>query len=253
MEELDQEYQVARGRKDFDLTQRIQGLLLVNQGLAERWAAQILGVGRRNLQDWIFRYRRGGPGALVKGPYPGRKPKLTEAQRAQLDHIIEQGPESVGVDTGVWTAPLVAGLVKKLFGMRYHPDHMRRILRRLRFSVQLPTRELSRADPEEQAKWLDHELQEIKKVDRSVGCSSTRTKPHSAKPDRCIEHGPERVGAPRSRAFLVAKAQKSWGGTGWRKAGPAFPIRREIQHRHLCSVHRAIAPFLQRDKDSPGG
>jgi len=163
MEELHQEYQVARARKDFDLTQRMQGLLLVSQGMVEHRAAQILGVGRRTLQDWICRYRRGGLEALVKGPYPGRKPKLTEAQLAELDHIIEKGPESVGLDTGVWTAPLAADLVKKLFGVRYHPDHMRRILRRLRFSVQLPTRELSRADPEEQARWLDHELQEIKK------------------------------------------------------------------------------------------
>ena len=120
-------------------------------------------LGGETLQDWISRYRRGGLQALVKGPYPGRKPKLTQGQLIEIDRIIEQGPESAGLDTGVWTAPLVADLVKKLFGVRYHPDHMRRILRRLRFSVQLPTRELSRADPAEQTLWLDHELQTIKK------------------------------------------------------------------------------------------
>ena len=163
MDALRQAYQVARGRKDPDMAERIQGLLLVSEGMGERRAAQIVGVGRRTLQDWISRYRRGGLEALVKGPYPGRKPKLSEAQLAELDRIIEQGPESAGLDTGVWTAPLAADLVKKLFGVRYHPDHMRRILRRLRFTVQLPTRELSRADPEEQALWLDHELQAIKK------------------------------------------------------------------------------------------
>ena len=99
----------------------------------------------------------------MKGPYPGRKPKLTQGQLIELDRIIEQGPESAGLDTGVWTAPLVADMVKNLFGVRYHPDHMRRILRRLRFSVQLPTRELSREDEAEQTLWLDHELQTIKK------------------------------------------------------------------------------------------
>ncbi|MFZ5501400.1 MAG: IS630 family transposase, partial [Candidatus Micrarchaeota archaeon] len=163
MDELGQAYQVARGRKDLDMAERIQGLLLVSEGVGERRAAQIVGVGRRTLQDWISRYRRGGLEALVKGPYLGRKPKLTHEQLLELDRIIEQGPESAGLDTGVWTAPLAADLVKKLFGVRYHPDHMRRILRRLRFSVQLPTRELSRADPEEQTLWLDHELQAIKK------------------------------------------------------------------------------------------
>jgi len=90
------------------------GLLLVSQGIMERRAAQILGVGRRTLQDRIFRYRRGGLEALVKGQYPGRKPKLTEAQLAELDHLIEKRPESVGLDTGVCTAPLAADLVKKL-------------------------------------------------------------------------------------------------------------------------------------------
>lgn len=163
MDELGQAYQEARGRKDLDMAERIQGLLLVSEGVGERRAAQIVGVGHRTLQDWISRYRRGGLGALVKGPYPGRKPKLTHEQLVELDRIIEQGPESAGLDTGVWTAPLAAELVRKLFGVRYHPDHMRRILRRLRFSVQLPTRELSRADPEEQTLWLDHELQAIKK------------------------------------------------------------------------------------------
>ena len=163
IEELDQEYHVARTRKDFYLTRRIQGMLLVSQGIEERRAAQILGVGRRTLQDWIFRYRKGGLESLLKRQSPGRKPKLTEAQLAELDHIIGQGPESVGLDTDVWTARLAADLVKKLFGVRYHPDHMRLILRRLRRSEQLPTRELSRADPEEEAKWLDHELLEIKK------------------------------------------------------------------------------------------
>lgn len=157
------EFQRARDRKDLDMVSRIQGLLLVSEGIRESRAAQVVGVGRRTLQDWIFRFRRGGLPALVKGPYPGRRPKLTQAQLVELDRIIEQGPESAGLDTGVWTAPLVADLVKKLFGVRYHPDHVRRILRRLRFSVQLPTRELSRADPEEQAQWLDHELEAIKK------------------------------------------------------------------------------------------
>jgi hypothetical protein len=33
MEQLDQEYQVARECKAFNLTQRIQGLLLVSQGM----------------------------------------------------------------------------------------------------------------------------------------------------------------------------------------------------------------------------
>lgn len=165
---LSQEYQLARARKDLDKALRIQGLLLVSEGTRERRAAQIVGVGRRTLQDWIFKYRRGGLTELEKGPYPGRTPKLTKAQLEELDRIIDKGPESVGLDTGVWTAPLVADLVKKLFGVRYHPDHMRRILRRLKFSVQMPKKVLSRADPQEQAGWLAQELADLKKSPAGV-------------------------------------------------------------------------------------
>lgn len=46
MEELSQEYKVARGRKDFDMTRRIQGLLPVSQGMAEREAARIMEAGQ---------------------------------------------------------------------------------------------------------------------------------------------------------------------------------------------------------------
>ena len=102
-EELIQAYRVATARKDFDLAKRIQCLLLVSSGMAERQAAEIVGVKRRTLQEWIFKYRRGGLAALEKGPYPGRSPKLTKAQLEELGRIIEQGPESVGLDSGVWT------------------------------------------------------------------------------------------------------------------------------------------------------
>ncbi len=170
-EELSQEYREARARKDLDKALRIQGLVLVSQGIGERRAAQIVGVGLRTLQEWIFKYRRGGLQGLGKRPRPGRTPKFTKAQLEELDRIIEKGPESVGLDTGVWTAPLAADLVKKLFGVRYHPDHMRRILRRLRFSVQLPTKVLSRADPEKQAQWLTQELADLKKKSRRSAAS----------------------------------------------------------------------------------
>ncbi len=103
-EGLSQEYQMARARKDLDRALRIQGLLLVSQGMGERRDAQIIGVGRRTLQDWISKYRRGGLKALGKGTHFGRTPKLTIAQFEQFARIIELEVESIGLDTGVWTA-----------------------------------------------------------------------------------------------------------------------------------------------------
>jgi len=193
-EQLIIEFQRARGSKDLDMVSRIQGLLLVSEGMGERRAAQMVGVGRRTLQDWIFKFRQNGFKGLVKGPYPGRRPKLTPDQLRELAQVIERGLANPGLHTGVWTASLAAHVVNKLFGIRYHPDHMRKILRCLGFTVQLPRRELSRADPADQSHWLTQELAVLKKESsRSVECSSTRTKHHSAKPARSIERGQERA------------------------------------------------------------
>ncbi len=93
-EQLIIEFQRARDSKDLDMVSRIQGLLLVSEGMGERRAAQIVGVGRRTLQDWILKFRQRGLKGLVKGPYPGRRPKLTPDQFRELAQLIERGPEN---------------------------------------------------------------------------------------------------------------------------------------------------------------
>jgi transposase len=161
--DLMEEFQLARGNKDLDMCLRIQALLLVSQGNREIDAANMIGVGRRTVQDWIHRFRSGGIPGLGKGPFQGGKSRLTDAQKTELSRIIEAGPQEVGLDTGVWTASIVVKLVKDLFGISYHPDHMGRILHRLGYSVQYPGRSLSRADENLQRTWLRNELPEIKK------------------------------------------------------------------------------------------
>jgi hypothetical protein len=61
MEELSQEYKVARRRKDFEMKQRIKVLLLVSLGMAEREAARIVGVGQDSSEvDFQVSTRRAG-------------------------------------------------------------------------------------------------------------------------------------------------------------------------------------------------
>lgn len=160
---LADQYQGARFHEDLDMCLRIQALLLVSQGNRERDVAQIMGVGRRTLQDWIHRYRAKGIPGLAKGPFKGAKPRLTDEQKAELSRIIAAGPMEAGLDTGVWTTPIIVKLVRDLFGVSYHPDHMGKILHRLRFSVQYPGKNLSKADEKAQQMWRLEELPAIKK------------------------------------------------------------------------------------------
>jgi transposase len=161
--ELSEEYQRARGNKDFEICLRIQGLRLVHEGSRETDAARILGVGRRTLQEWIHRFRSRGLPGLRKGPFKGGTSKLTDEQKAELFGIIQGGPQEAGLDTGVWTTPIIVKLVKDLYGVSYHPDHMGRILHKLGYSVQYPTKKLSKADEKAQRTWLLTTLPQIKK------------------------------------------------------------------------------------------
>jgi transposase len=161
--ELKEEYQRAKAQKDLDMCLRIQGLLLVHRGNLESVAADTIGVGRRTLQDWIYRYRKRGFAGLVKGPYPGGKSRLTDEQKAELSRIIAAGPEVANLDTGVWMAPIVVELVKDLYGVSYSCSQVGRILHNLRYSLQYPTRRPSKADEKAQEKWRGQELPLIKK------------------------------------------------------------------------------------------
>ena len=156
-------YQDARFHRDLDLCLRIQALLLVSQGNREADVAQVIGVGRRTLQDWIHRYRARKILGLAKGPFKGAKSRLTDEQKAELSRIIAAGPLEAGLDTGVWTTPIIVKLVRDLFGVSYHPDHMGKILHGLRFSVQYPGKKLSKADEKAQQTWRLEELPAIKK------------------------------------------------------------------------------------------
>jgi len=161
--ELSEEFQRARGNKDLDMCLRIQALLLVSQGSREIDAANIVGVGRRTVQDWIHRYRQGGIAALAKGPFQGGKSKLTDEQKAELSRIIEAGPQNADLDTGVWTTPIIVKLVRDLFGVSYHPDYMGKLLHKLGYSVQCPGKKSSKTDENLQMTWRLNELPKIKK------------------------------------------------------------------------------------------
>ena len=170
--ELEEEFQIARAQQDLDKYVRIQGLLLVNRGFREMDAADIIGVGRRTLQDWIRRYRDNGISGLVKGPYPGGKSKLSQEQKADLAAIIAAGPEAAGFDTGVWIAPIVVELVKQRYGVSYSSSQIARILHDLRFSVQYPTKRLSGRLGTIKERLLIQELSKIKKSGQGKGCSA---------------------------------------------------------------------------------
>lgn len=163
---------LAKKRKDLESRVRLRAILLVHEGKTLEQVGQILEVARSTVQRWIERYRsRGVTGLVVRGPYQGKKPRLSLDQKRELAVMIRQGPENSGLDTGVWTSPIIADLVKQRFSIAYSPSQIRRVLHELGFSLQYPRQELSQADKKLQATWIEEELPEVKKKPKRTKAS----------------------------------------------------------------------------------
>ena len=119
---------------------RLRAWALHQDGWSGRAIARALGVTPGAVSQWLKRARAGGAQALVHRMPPGRRSRLSAAQKAELVRLLEQGAEAHGFLGDVWTTKRVAALIKEAFGVRYHPAHMSRLLRELGWSVQKPIR-----------------------------------------------------------------------------------------------------------------
>jgi transposase len=127
---------------------------------------------------------------LLEGYRSGRPAHLTQGQRQQLGDILDTAPAAEGLDSGIWTSPMIAWLLEEEFDVQYHPGHVRKLLHTLGFSVQRPRRVLARADTAAQDRWHRRTYPALKnKPARETGRSSSPTKPVSGKIRRSTPPG----------------------------------------------------------------
>lgn len=81
----------ARRSDNADQVRRLLALAAIYDGASRAEAAQIGGVTRQIVRDWVMRFNEGGPDALVARKAPGKPPLLNSQQRAALAQVIEDG------------------------------------------------------------------------------------------------------------------------------------------------------------------
>jgi transposase len=89
--------------------------------------ARILGVARGSLYRW--KAARSRPGGLAAKPHPGPTPRLNEEQLAELEKLLLQGATAHGWANALWTAKRVTEVIRRRFGLPFHPEHVRKILK----------------------------------------------------------------------------------------------------------------------------
>ncbi len=143
---------------------RLRAFELKQEGWSQQNIARALGVGKSAVSQWMKRAREGGgKEALRKRSSPGAPPRLSADQRARLFGLLEKGATAHGFRGEVWTCKRVAQLIKREFGVLYHPAHVSRILKRMGFSLQKPDRLADQRDEDAIQEWRDKRWPELKK------------------------------------------------------------------------------------------
>jgi transposase len=117
---------------------RTRAVELLNRGESPTVVARILGVRRTSLYRWK-KMAQAAPEGLAARPHPGPRPRLTTEQLQQLETLLRQGATAHGWPNALWTAQRVTEMIRRHFGVEYHVEHARKILRgRLGWSSQVP-------------------------------------------------------------------------------------------------------------------
>ncbi len=136
---------------------------LYQAGWWQKDIAVALGVSRGAVSQWIKRGREGGVEALRTRPRPGGPAKLTAEQRAQIPGLLARGAEAYGFRGDVWTAARVAAVIWRSFGVRYHRDHVSRVLRQAGWSRQQPIERATQRDEAAIRRWYEERWPALRK------------------------------------------------------------------------------------------
>ena len=127
---------------------RRRAVALLEKGHRVTKVARTIGCSHSSVVRWRDAVAEDGPAGLNAKPVPGCPAKLTARQRQRIPPLLLRGPLAWGFRTDLWTTPRIAEVIRRTFGVRYHPTHVGRLLADLGWSCQKPERRaLERNEP----------------------------------------------------------------------------------------------------------
>ena len=82
----------ARESKNANQVRRLLALAAIYDGASRAEAAEIGGVTRQIIRDWVLKFNANGPDGLIDRTAPGQPSRLNETHRMALAAAIESGP-----------------------------------------------------------------------------------------------------------------------------------------------------------------
>src|SRR5215212_2843883 len=139
---------------------RRRAVQAVTDGESRKTVAKVLGVHYKTVARWVRAAQK--PGGLDAKPPPRSEPGLSDADLRKLERLLAKGAKAHGWHNQLWTAARVARLIEREFGTHYHPEHVRKVLkRRLGWTSQKPRRKARERNDKEVARWIGDEFPRI--------------------------------------------------------------------------------------------
>jgi transposase len=139
---------IAKRAKDAAQARRLLAIAAVLDGSSRTEAAELGGMDRQTLRDWVVRFNERGPEGLVNIPSPGVPPKLDATHRAFLARIVEEGPIPAAHGVVRWRACDLIMRPHEEFGLSVSDDTIYRALKDLGFSHVSARPRAYKQDPE---------------------------------------------------------------------------------------------------------
>jgi transposase len=134
---------------------RLAAAEMIEAGASDREIARRFRVSRMSVNRWRRALAAGGKASLASKGAGGAKCKLTPAQVAELEAVLDAGPAAAGYADQCWTLARIADQVWRRFGVEYTLAGMDVLLHRIGWTVQVPARRAAERDEEKIARWRE--------------------------------------------------------------------------------------------------
>jgi transposase len=134
---------------------RLVAAEMIEAGASDREVARHFRVSRMSVNRWRRALASGGREALASKGAGGAQCKLTTAQVAELEAVLDAGPAACGYAGQCWTLARITDQVWRRFGVEYTLAGMDVLLHRTGWSVQVPALRADERDEEKITRWRE--------------------------------------------------------------------------------------------------